>query len=365
MSRLTTSQRALFFLPFIVLSLNVAGCGGVGEQEGTEIRIGSLTIQAELARTPEERAQGLSGRDSLPEGEGMLFIFQQEGLPSFWMKGMRFPLDFIWISRDLRVVDITENVPPPGPDGALPTYEPDAAVLYMLEVNAGVVRMTGIDVGDTVAFEPDISRSAEVNLFSNPSFEEGAAPWLSLETAAWGTPFSVSTARAISGASSALLELRSSDEGAGPARVYGIVQEITPEAFPELLSGYYYVESWEKGTPRQYLQFVVIVFDAENTPDAAISNHQLRYPLAGIEEPPFEIGNAKYVFLGTEEPEVGRWVYFERNVRADFEELWGAVPEGFSKLRILFEVRWDGRQPQDAPSSADVYYDDLYVGRGE
>jgi hypothetical protein len=66
--------------------------------------------------------------------------------------------------------------------------------------------------------------------------------------------------------------------------------------------------------------------------------------------------------VGTEEPESGRWVYFERNVRQDFEELWGSAPEGFSYIRILFEVRYDDKPRGSDEVKADVFYDDLYVG---
>lgn len=125
-----------------------------------DVRIDGLVIQAELARTPEERAQGLSGRASLPDDGGMLFVFQEERRATFWMQGMRFPLDFIWISRDRRVADLTENVPPPEPGvpgDELPRYQPGEPVLYALEVNAGVIREFGVQVGDVVTFEPDIS----------------------------------------------------------------------------------------------------------------------------------------------------------------------------------------------------------------
>ncbi len=94
----------------------------------------------------------------MPLDEGMLFIFPSEGQHSFWMGGMLFPLDFIWISSDRTVVDITVDVPSPEPgvpDGELPRYRPDQAVLYVLEVNAGVVREAGVQIGDTVTFEPE------------------------------------------------------------------------------------------------------------------------------------------------------------------------------------------------------------------
>ena len=56
---------------------------------------------------------------------------------------MLFPLDFIWISSDRIVVDITVDVPsvePGVPDGELPRYRPDQAVLYTLAVTARIVR---------------------------------------------------------------------------------------------------------------------------------------------------------------------------------------------------------------------------------
>jgi hypothetical protein len=200
------------------------------------------------------------------------------------------------------------------------------------------------------------------NLFENAGFEEGAQPWFSLDSDAWGKPFTVSTRHARSGSSSGLLELRS-EEG-GPARVYGIVQDVTPEEFPERLAGNYYVERWEQGTPKQYLQFVVIVWGAENVPAEAgdVENYQIRYVLAGVDAPPLSIANAKYVMLGTGPPVQAQWVPFARDVRQDFGELWGGVPEGFDSIRVFFEVRWDERNAADGPSAADVYYDDLFFG---
>ena len=121
------------------------------------VRIDGLTVRAEMARTPEERGPGLGGRPSMPLDEGMLFIFESEGQHSFWMRGMLFPLDFIWISSDRTVVDIIVDVPvePGVPDGELPLYRSDQAVLYVLEVNAGVVREAGVQIGDAVTFEPE------------------------------------------------------------------------------------------------------------------------------------------------------------------------------------------------------------------
>ncbi len=194
------------------------------------------------------------------------------------------------------------------------------------------------------------------NLFPNGDFEDGRDPWYSLKP----PDFILSSEVAQSGNASALLQMREGTDAEG-AKVFYLVQEINPEEFPEVISGYYRVENWRKGTLKQYLQFVVIVFAAENVPNN-FPNHQIRYPLAGIDSPPFAISNAKFVFLGKEEPVDGEWVYFERNVREDFLNLWGEVPTGYEKLRILFEVRYDDKMIGEGPVEGDVYYDDLYYG---
>jgi hypothetical protein len=198
------------------------------------------------------------------------------------------------------------------------------------------------------------------NLFQNGSFEkDDGQPWISLTTEAWGTPFKVTSEAAHSGEHSAFLEMRAGSDDTG-AKVFGVVQEISPNDFPEILSGYYRIGDWNRGTEKQYLQFVVIVWGATNLPPE-FANHQIRYPLAGISEPPFAITNAKFLFVNTAEPTADGWVYFERPIRKDFEDLWGAVPTGFSKLRILFETRYDDKSA-GTELKGDVFYDDLYVG---
>lgn len=207
--------------------------------------------------------------------------------------------------------------------------------------------------------QPQVPAEGELNLFHNPGLEAGKDPWCSLH-GLW-TPFEVSNDYAHSGQSSALMRMRVPADVTGEAEVHSLAQELTLEEFPELISGYYRVENWTKGTPQQYLQFVVVVFNATNLP-APYTNHQMRYPLAGISQPPFAIDNSGFVFLSKEEPRTGEWVYFERNIRQDFEGMWGAIPEGFSKIRVMFEVRYDGKVAGSAPAEADVYYDDLYMG---
>lgn len=113
-----------------------------------EIEVGGEKIRVEVAETAEEKRKGLSGRASLPKNQGMLFVFGQQDLHTFWMENMNFALDFIWI-REGRVVDISENITPEDypPPKTLTPKEPVDAVL---EVSAGTVKRLDIRVGDKV-----------------------------------------------------------------------------------------------------------------------------------------------------------------------------------------------------------------------
>lgn len=204
--------------------------------------------------------------------------------------------------------------------------------------------------------ERSVPETGEANLFPNPGFEEDADPWYSLKP----PDFIVSDEFAHSGSASALLRMDEPPEAAD-TKIFYLVQELAPAELPEVISGYYRVENWNKGTPIQYLQFVVIAPGATNLA-GGFPNYQIRYLLAGLDEPPFEIANAFFVFVTEKDPVTGEWVRFERNLREDFEQLWGAVPQGFDCLRVLFEVRYDDKVAGDGAAVADVYYDDLYIG---
>lgn len=115
------------------------------------LSIGEKNYQVEVVDTPEKREKGLSGTDQVPE-QGMLFVFDQKDIQHFWMKDMKYDLDFIWMADD-KVIDITENVPHPGPETVLadlPVYSPKQPASMMLEVPAGFVKQEEIHVGDVV-----------------------------------------------------------------------------------------------------------------------------------------------------------------------------------------------------------------------
>jgi len=119
------------------------------------VRMGAAEITAEVAVSDQARSRGLSGRPSLSDHEGMLFVFPQPGRYRFWMQSMLFPLDIIWIEHN-RIVDMAEDVPAPNPE--VVTVTPKARATYVLEVAAGTAARLGIRVGDLVRIEFDNRR---------------------------------------------------------------------------------------------------------------------------------------------------------------------------------------------------------------
>jgi uncharacterized protein len=111
------------------------------------VRVGPAVVVAEVAADPASRAKGLAGRASLAPGHGMLFTYEDRRRRAFWMKGMRFPIDIVWIDRG-RVTGVERDVPVPA--GELPLYRADVAVDRVLEVAAGWAARNGISPGDPV-----------------------------------------------------------------------------------------------------------------------------------------------------------------------------------------------------------------------
>lgn len=109
-----------------------------------KVLIGNFVVEAEFVATPESRERGLSGRVKLEENEGMLFVFDKPDLYRFWMKDMNFPIDIIWISENMEIVDITENAQPK----SFPkTFFPKKPARFVLEVNAGWKEKHEVKIG--------------------------------------------------------------------------------------------------------------------------------------------------------------------------------------------------------------------------
>jgi uncharacterized protein len=99
-------------------------------------------VGVELAKTDEERAQGLMYRASMPKDRGMVFLFTGVEVRPFWMKNCHFPLDIIYTLADGTIVDVLRDVPP-CPADPCPNFPPKAASDTVVEVNSGVAPANG------------------------------------------------------------------------------------------------------------------------------------------------------------------------------------------------------------------------------
>jgi len=143
-------------ISILLLALSLHGCAPTGaesEPPDAWVTIRGNRVAVEIAETPEKQALGLGQRDSLAWEHGMLFPYEKPAFYSFWMKGMRFSIDIIWILNG-RIVDIDANVPfEPGGNG--PTLRPSSLVDAVLEVPAGYADARGWRIGDRVVTEAE------------------------------------------------------------------------------------------------------------------------------------------------------------------------------------------------------------------
>jgi len=147
-------MRKIIGILLAILLIGLVVGGGVKrlkKEDGQKIMIGERVVLVEIKDTEEERRQGLSNRENLDKDTGVLFIFEELGKYDFWMKEMKFDLDFIWIKGE-EVVEITEGVKAPK-EGEKPVrLRPKVLVDRVLEVNSGWVKDNEIKVGDGVRF---------------------------------------------------------------------------------------------------------------------------------------------------------------------------------------------------------------------
>lgn len=117
-------------------------------------------VELEVARTRAQHRTGVSEWEEMyhvsntpdkAQERGMLFELGELQTPVFWMKGVEFPLDMIWLQGST-IVDITKRVQPePGvPDEELTLYSPSTEVNRVIEVRGGFADAYGIEIGDTI-----------------------------------------------------------------------------------------------------------------------------------------------------------------------------------------------------------------------
>ncbi len=137
----TTLVSAVVF----VLALHSVAANALCRDDRVDLRgdWGQAGFTVEVAQTHRQRAKGLMGREHLPMGQGMLFVYPFAHEPAFWMKNTLIPLDMLFLTTDGRVVFIHDNAQP----GDLTPVSGGKGVRYVLELNGGLAKKIGITVG--------------------------------------------------------------------------------------------------------------------------------------------------------------------------------------------------------------------------
>jgi len=134
------SLKIYLFSNVLLLELLLAGCFSTAAQAPRHsVQIffpDGSAVTAELAVTDAERQLGLMFRPKINDDQAMLFIFEKEGIHSFWMKNMRFSIDILWLDKDRRIVHVEEQVPACGQDPC-PSYPTSQPARFVLEIRSG------------------------------------------------------------------------------------------------------------------------------------------------------------------------------------------------------------------------------------
>lgn len=113
------------------------------------IKISNKEYRVEVVKSFADQAKGLSQRDNMGEIDGMLFEYPDNQIRSFWMKGMRFDLDIVWIN-DNKIIGITKDVSHVDQNKS---YKSPEECNMVLELPAGEAEKNNLQIGDEINFK--------------------------------------------------------------------------------------------------------------------------------------------------------------------------------------------------------------------
>ncbi len=151
---------AIIFLLFSIVT--IFSCSSKKLQtkdfEITKANGEKVTVKAEIADTYDKRQWGFMERESIPDGTGMIFVFESDRILSFWMKDTPSPLSIAYIDNSGKIRDIFDMKP-----YSLSEVVSTVSVRYALEVPQGWFNKVGVKVGDTISGLNDLSAKDEFN----------------------------------------------------------------------------------------------------------------------------------------------------------------------------------------------------------
>jgi len=141
--------RTLACLLLTALSLGAASAQVPQDLPTIKLGAGIHNIRAQVAQTDEQRMTGLMFRPSMPNNDGMLFVFPEATRQCFWMKNTLLPLSAAFIADDGTVVNIEDMKPQ-----TLDSHCSAKPVRFVLEMNQGWFAKRGIKAGSQLTGEP-------------------------------------------------------------------------------------------------------------------------------------------------------------------------------------------------------------------
>ncbi|MCH8003072.1 MAG: DUF192 domain-containing protein [Nanoarchaeota archaeon] len=138
------SKNVMLMLLFLIILTSCSKQSVVLVDNG----VGNIIVNVEIADSLEERSSGLMFREFLDENSGMLFVFDDEDYYSFWMKNTLIPLDIIFISENLEIVDIIYAEP--CREDSCKSYKPIKPAKYVLEVNGNFTIKNDVKIGNKI-----------------------------------------------------------------------------------------------------------------------------------------------------------------------------------------------------------------------
>jgi len=137
----------------------VAGCGAAIAAPAPRWAVAVLPsgheFTLEVAADDVSRQRGYMGRERVGPREGMIFVFDEDGRHSFWMKDCKAALDMVWLDVSGRVVWVAVNRLPCPVTGECPSIAPPAPARYVVEFAAGTAAAESLKPGDAVVVLSD------------------------------------------------------------------------------------------------------------------------------------------------------------------------------------------------------------------
>jgi hypothetical protein len=130
-------------------SATLAQTGPQMDLPRTKLSAGMYLIDTQVATTPEQREIGLMFRQQMPQGEGMLFVFESPAEQCFWMKNTLLPLTAAFVADDGTIVNLADMKPQ-----TTDSHCSKKPVRYVLEMNRGWFEKKGIKAGAKLGGEP-------------------------------------------------------------------------------------------------------------------------------------------------------------------------------------------------------------------